>query len=68
MKTTTLRLRAIRWKPGATPEDRMAANDARLKLWSEGERFHWSWQTCPIDLWPAKLRRWGVDRRAEKTS
>jgi hypothetical protein len=68
MKTTTLRLRAIRWKPNATADDRCDANDARLALWLEGERFHWSWQTCPIDLPPVKRRRWLVDRRAEKTA
>lgn len=43
MKTTTLRLRAIRWKPSATDDDRYNAHVWRKVRWAAGERWYWEW-------------------------
>jgi hypothetical protein len=70
VKTTTLRLRAIRWKPGATWADRENADFERQHEWRYGRRrFHFGWhykttsagktvafasQIWPVVWWPKK--------------
>jgi hypothetical protein len=66
MKTTTLRLHAIRWKRKATRDDMARADLNRASRWEKGERFHFDWHFTADD-W-TKRRVWFVDRRSEKTA